>query len=80
MNINDSYLYVSTHPWMKKSFAKLKSKDIEIVKNFFNADYANKDVATLACNRMFMDCQDKPKNWKIINEICSCIITHYYGL
>jgi len=78
MNITNSLNYLASHPWLKKSFAKLGKQDIEFIINFYNKDFKNKDEAMLACNRAFMDCAEKPKNWKIILEMLSCITTHHF--
>jgi hypothetical protein len=74
----DCIAYISTHPWIKKSFAKLNKADIDFIIAFFNRDITNRDDAMLICNRLFMDQVNKPKNWKIISELISCGITFRY--
>lgn len=80
MEYTKSIEYVTTHPWLKNGFNKLKKSEIEIIYNFLSVSYSDKNEAMMACNRMFMDMPNKPKNWATIMEIVSAIISHNYSL
>ena len=77
-NINHNYknerlvkfLKLKDHPWLKRSFKKLKPIDVEFCKWFLedtksenNNDYSMKVV------RLYLDKADKPKAWKEIEEL-----------
>jgi hypothetical protein len=78
MKYKESLEYVASHPWLKRVYSKLKCDDIDVIDDFFKADFKDIDEAMLACNRMFMDIPIKPKRWAIILEVCSCTITHHF--
>jgi hypothetical protein len=63
------------HPFRDKFLRKLTKNDLKIIESFLN-DICNldKNKQHEICNRMFLD-KEKPKNCRIIQEICSLIIT-----
>jgi hypothetical protein len=73
-NFND---YCSKHPWVKKSYAKLRKDDFAIIEKFLDTEYQTKDDAASACNRLFID-KPRSKNWLCVLETLSCFITHSY--
>jgi hypothetical protein len=75
--VNECLEYAANHPWLKKSFSKLKKHEVAILVNFLAIDFANKDEAMKACNRMFID-KEKTKNWTSISEVASGCITHRF--
>lgn len=78
MKYQNSIRYVSLHPWLKKSYAKLRKPDLKIIDNFFSVEYKDINDAMMACNRMFMDGKIESKNKGSISEIVSAVISHYY--
>lgn len=68
--------YVSSHPWHKKGFSKLKQNEIEFIVNFLNIDMEKVD-AMIKCNRIFVD-REKTKNFTTVLEIISVCITYRY--
>lgn len=68
--------YVSTHPWHKKGFSKLREKDLVIIREFLDMPISKED-ASIKNNRLFID-QEKPKNFTIILEIISVCISYRY--
>lgn len=79
MKYNQSISFISSHPYLKKGFDKLKKSEIDIFVGFFDIDYSDKSNAMQACNRMFMDKSEKPKNWTTIMELVSSVISHHYS-
>lgn len=71
--------FVRSHPWLSKGFAKLKKADLVIITEFLDRDFASKSDAMVACNRIFVDAANRPKQWTTILEIISAIITHRYN-
>lgn len=69
----DIFYAYKTHPWLRKSFNKLSSSDIEICVKFIEEnDNEGKSSFDQLVNRLFIDNKTKPKNWKIILELLSC--------
>lgn len=61
----------AAHPWLGKTFAKLKVEDIVAAEAFMAAHAASsRDAFELAVNRMYLD-KHKPKNWTIVTELLS---------
>ncbi len=61
-----------THPWLKKTYAKLTR--LEMVQTLAFAQvhaHLSKDDFMMAVQRMFLD-RDKPKHWKEIQELLTC--------
>lgn len=79
MKYTDSINYISNHPYLKKGFNKLKKSEVDVFVKFFETEYLDKSNAMQACNRMFMDKTDKPKNWSTIMELVSSVISHHYS-
>ena len=69
---------IGSHPYLKKSFLKLKQDDINFCIKFINDfdSFGNDDFES-KINRIFMDNDNKPKNFKIICEMLSCTNTIY---
>jgi hypothetical protein len=63
---------LQNHPWLKKSWGKLKIAERDFARQFLN-DHANLDRGQFEfkVNRMFLDQPIKPKNWTIISELLS---------
>lgn len=75
-NRKNKYESFKKHPWFSKLFLKMKKDDDLFCINFIddNKDLKN-DEFEKKVNRVFIDKSDKPKNWKIISEILTCINT-----
>lgn len=64
-----AYLSYKTHPWLSKSFKRLKSDEIDLGVQFIKAnENLDKDAFDKAINRMFLD-RPKPKHWATILEL-----------
>lgn len=62
-----------SHPWLKKAYAKMTKKDLEIAINFIESNHSlSPSEFEHKVNRMFIDKIDKPKNFTIILELLSC--------
>jgi hypothetical protein len=71
MNIIDELF---KHPYLGKSFKKLKTDDMALINNWVRDNIKlNGDELQLSSVRMFMDKSDKPKRWTSIMELASCI-------
>jgi len=69
------FLNLENNAWYGKYFKKLTVSDKKLSIDFLNSlTGLNKDDAMEKVNRMFLG-KDKPKNWKLINELCSVVIT-----
>jgi len=59
-----------THPWFKKLYAKLASRDcIFMLETLNKLDHLAKDEFEFKVNRLFLGVDDKPKHWKEIIEL-----------
>lgn len=66
------------HPFLKKGFIKLKKDEIEFCFSFIKENMdIDADKFEFKINRIFLDKEIKPKNWKIITELLSCSNTIY---
>ena len=73
LTILDQFL---VHPYLGKSFQKLKPADLEVVKAWVGSTLAlDGNQLQLSSVRMFMDRDNRPKNWTRIIELASCIST-----
>lgn len=75
-NSAKTFLSLKNHAWLGRVFSKLTQSDIQlclsfIEKNISSADF-DRDV-----QRMFIDVDDKPKNWKHIMELLTCFYSVY---
>ena len=77
MNYQSYVTYCSCHPWLKKSFSKLRKDDFAIIEQFLGINYASKDDAMYACNRLFLN-NPRTKNYLCVLETLSGFITHSY--
>lgn len=67
----ENFLALEIHPWLGKSFKKLKKSDLEICFKFLkDFESLDKNDFEFKLNRLFLD-KDKPKNWMIISELLS---------
>ena len=65
----DKFKSLESHPWLKKSYAKLAQNERDMAENFIlNHNNLDKGEFEFAVNRMFLD-RPKPKNWTIILEM-----------
>jgi len=63
-----------THPRHSKYIKKLKTTDIDCLRSFILInDHLNKSDFESKLNRFFLDKIDKPKNYKIILDLLSCV-------
>ena len=63
---------LKTHAWLKKPYARLSNKEIDVAKHFIKLhDSLDKGSFEHAVNRMFLD-KPKPKHWTIILELLIC--------
>jgi hypothetical protein len=61
---------LQNHPWLKKSWGKLKTVEREIARQFLNENaQLDRGQFEFKVNRMFLDQPNKPKNWTIILEL-----------
>ena len=61
----------ASHPFLKKSFARLTPNDRQLAWTFIEkSDELDRGRFELAVNRLFLD-GEKPKNWTIIQELLS---------
>lgn len=64
---------LETHPWLNRVFKKLNRDDLYICRQFLaEKEHLSKGDFELAVNRMFIDKENKPKNWKLICELLTC--------
>lgn len=72
----EKYDNFRAHPWFSRLFVKLKQADDSFCLDFIKQnEHLSKDDFEKKVNRVFIDKSDKPKNWKIILEILTCINT-----
>lgn len=61
------------HSWFNKIWLKLSKQEIALCEEFIckNKDL-DKTAFEMAVNRMFLEQNQKPKNWTIICELLTC--------
>lgn len=66
---------LSSHAWYCRLYSKLTKSEIIIAENFIESfnDFSAMEFES-KINRMFLDLEKKPKNYKIIMELLSCVI------
>lgn len=58
------------HPWLGRVYAKLTRDEILLAEAFMRSNQKlGKGEFEMAINRMFLDKEDKPKNWTRISEL-----------
>jgi hypothetical protein len=71
-----AYRSIQSHPWLGRSWQKLSETDRQAVLSFIEA-FKDLDIGPfeLKINRLFLDQPEKPRRWKEISEILTCINT-----
>ena len=76
--VTECISYLSTHPWLKKGYAKLKKEEVALLTSFLENSSTDKGQAMDQVNRMFLDKKTLPKNWTTISELASSAVTYRF--
>ncbi len=69
----EEFKKLQNHPWLKRSYEKLKENELKIALDFLEkTQNDNNDDFAFKAVRIFLNCENKPKHWKEIEELLIC--------